>query len=65
MQSESALRQAVEEQLDLILKIEEERKLLKKENRVLKDEHQKMMNTLKKYNVDRIDQSVATDPIPV
>ncbi len=30
MQSESALRQAVEEQLDLILKIEEERKLLKR-----------------------------------
>jgi beta-lactamase superfamily II metal-dependent hydrolase len=63
MQSESVLRQAVEEQLDLILKIEEERKLLKKENRVLKDEHQKMMNTLKKYHVERIDQAVATDPL--
>lgn len=61
MQSESALRQAVEEQLDLILRIEEERKLLKKENRVLKDEHQKMMNTLKKYHVERIDQAVCTD----
>jgi hypothetical protein len=61
MQSDSVLRQAVEEQLDLILKIEEERKLLKKENRVLKDEHQKMMNTLKKYNVETIDESVGTE----
>jgi hypothetical protein len=53
----------VEEQLDLILKIEEERKLLKKENRVLKEEHQKMMNTLKKYHVERTDQFSNTDPL--
>ena len=36
--------------------------MLKKENRVLKEEHQKMMNTLKKYHVERVDQSVNTDP---
>lgn len=36
--------------------------MLKKENRVLKDEHQKMMNTIKKYHVERVDQTVATDP---
>jgi hypothetical protein len=36
--------------------------LLKKENRVLKEEHQKMMNTLKKYHVERVDQPVNTDP---
>lgn len=62
MQSESALRQAVEEQLDLILKIEEERKLLKKENKVLKEEHQKMLGTLKKYNVHTTDQATLTEP---
>ena len=37
MQSEAALKQAVEEQLDLILKIEEERKMLKRENKLLKE----------------------------
>ena len=29
---------------------------------MLKEEHQKMMNTLKKYHVERFDQCVNTDP---
>jgi hypothetical protein len=33
----------VEEQLDLILKIEEERKVLKRENKLIKEQHQKML----------------------
>lgn len=37
--------------------------MLKKENRVLKEEHQKMMNTLKKYHVQTIDQFANTDPL--
>lgn len=63
MQSESALRQAVEEQLDLILKIEEERKLLKRENKTLKEEHHKMLNIIKKYgNIQKTDAETETDP---
>ena len=54
-QSQSALKQAVEEQLDLILKIEEERKMLKRENKVLKEEHQKMMGIVKKYQTKKMD----------
>lgn len=61
MQSESALRQAVEQQLDLILKIEQERKLLKKENKLLKEEHQKLLVTIKKYACEKVDQSVNTE----
>lgn len=65
MHSEATLRQAVEEQLDLILKIEEERKLLKRENRVLKEEHQRMLAIIKKYSsspADKQDKSVETEP---
>ena len=63
-QSEAVLKQAVEEQLDLILKIEEERKLLKKENKKMKEEHQKMINIVKKYQpekTDKVDVSVETE----
>ena len=61
-QSEAVLKQAVEEQLDLILKIEEERKMLKRENKVLKEEHQKMMAIVKKYQTKKIDACVETEP---
>jgi hypothetical protein len=61
MQSEATLRQAVEEQLDLILKIEEERKVLKRENKLLKEEHAKMMNILKKYSVQKVEVAVETE----
>ena len=59
-QSEAVLRQAVEEQLDLILKIEEERKLLKRENKMLKEEHQKMIAIVKKYQTEKVDACVET-----
>ena len=61
-QSEAVLKQAVEEQLDLILKIEEERKMLKRENKVLKEEHQKMMAIVKKYQTKKTDACVETEP---
>lgn len=53
MQSEAALRQAVEEQLDLILKIEEERKVLKKENKLIKEEYHKMLAIVKRTQVQK------------
>ena len=46
--SEQVLKHAVEEQLDLILKIEEESKVLKRENKILKEEHQKMLDIVKR-----------------
>ena len=58
MQSEEVLKQAVEEQLDLILKIQEERKVLKRENKKLKEEHQKMLAIVKKYAVEKVDAQV-------
>ena len=61
MQSEAALRQAVEEQLDLILKIEDERKALKKENRILKEEHYKMLQIIKKYTQEHQDAATNTE----
>lgn len=64
MQSEATLRQAVEEQLDLILKIEEERKVLKRENKMLKEQHQKMLNIVKKFNPEKQDIAVETEPVP-
>jgi len=57
-QSEAVLKQAVEEQLDLILKIEEERKMLKRENKLLKEEHQKMVAIVKKYQTQKTDACV-------
>ena len=57
-QSEAVLKQAVEEQLDLILKIEEERKMLKRENKLLKEEHQKMIAIVKKYQSQKVDACV-------
>jgi uncharacterized membrane protein len=59
-QSEAVLKQAVEEQLDLILKIEEERKMLKRENKMLKEEHQKMIAIVKKYQTLKVDACVET-----
>lgn len=46
--------------MDLILKIEEERKLLKKENKMLKEEHQKMLATIKRYTSEKVEQAVNT-----
>ena len=60
--SEQVLKHAVEEQLDLILKIEEERKVLKRENKILKEEHQKMLGIVKRYNKPKSDASVETEP---
>jgi len=44
--------------LDLILKIEEERKMLKRENKLLKEEHQKMVAIVKKYQTQKTDACV-------